>query len=475
MKIIAITMVKNEMDVIESFVRHTLTFADELIVCEHRSSDATREILESLRAEGLPMEIETEYRAAHVQEDVMSRLLLVAADRGADLIVPLDADEFLLPRAPGDTRAVLETLSTERVYHVQLRLCAPTGGTEETFLLARPLCTQRDFDTGSKCIVGGDLARRIRPCITEGNHTIFVYENGQRCTISEDPCGLYLAHFFWRSREQWQSKALVTWVNIASQFSVDVFPAGGYLDYAEQVCNGRGKTLEDVIPDAVPYDLTGFMRPQTLRYSGAANIDVLRNLAAAATELAENCAVLRAEQQKPRVTSIVPYLGEETAFRTSFASVRAEVFPRQQILVPVLAGDVPDALASELDALAQTGKLQVIHQDTQSSNGGGTLRHACRAGDGRLRRMGAARRTGSAREASRHGHEPHPEPRAVRAPHFHAARRRTPEGLAVRGLRSDLVPEHHAHAAHGILSDAPHARCGAVRRHERRLDAALAA
>ena len=370
MKIIAITMVKNEMDVIESFVRHTLTFADELIVCEHRSSDATREILESLRAEGLPMEIETEYRAAHVQEDVMSRLLLVAADRGADLIVPLDADEFLLPRAPGDTRAVLETLSTERVYHVQLRLCAPTGGTEETFLLARPLCTQRDFDTGSKCIVGGDLARRIRPCITEGNHTIFVYENGQRCTISEDPCGLYLAHFFWRSREQWQSKALVTWVNIASQFSVDVFPAGGYLDYAEQVCNGRGKTLEDVIPDAVPYDLTGFMRPQTLRYSGAANIDVLRNLAAAATELAENCAVLRAEQQKPRVTSIVPYLGEETAFRTSFASVRAEVFPRQQILVPVLAGDVPDALASELDALAQTGKLQVIHQDTQSSNGG---------------------------------------------------------------------------------------------------------
>ena len=42
MKIIAITMVKNEMDVIESFVRHTLTFADELIVCEHRSSDATR-------------------------------------------------------------------------------------------------------------------------------------------------------------------------------------------------------------------------------------------------------------------------------------------------------------------------------------------------------------------------------------------------------------------------------------------------
>lgn len=371
MKIIAITMVKNEMDVIESFVRHTLTFADELIVCEHRSSDATREILESLRAEGLPMEIETEYRAAHVQEDVMSRLLLVAADRGADLIVPLDADEFLLPRAQGDTRAVLETLSTEHVHHLPTRLCAPTGGDEGTFLLQRPLRIQQGFDGNSKCIVGGALARRLRPCITEGNHTIFVYENGRRCTIPDEPCGLCLAHFFWRSPEQWQSKALVTWVNIAAQFSIDAYPAGGYLSYAMDVCDGRGKTLADVIPDAVPCDLTGYARPQVLRYSGTAHINVLHNLAAAATELAENCAVLRAEQQKPRVTSIVPYLGEETAFRTSFASVRAEVFPRQQILVPVLAGDVPDALASELDALAQTGKLQVIHQDAQSSNGGG--------------------------------------------------------------------------------------------------------
>lgn len=370
MKIIAIAMVKNEMDVIESFVRHTLSFADELIVCEHRSSDATREILEDLRAEGLPLEIETEYRAAHVQEDVMSRLLLVAADRGADLIVPLDADEFLLPRAQGDTRAVLETLSTEHVHHLPTRLCAPTGGDEGTFLLQRPLRIQQGFDGNSKCIVGGALARRLRPCITEGNHTIFVYENGRRCTIPDEPCGLCLAHFFWRSKEQWQSKALVTWVNIASQFSVDVFPAGGYLDYAEKVCAGAGKTLADVIPDGAPCDLTGFMRPQALRYSGAAKIDVLRNLAAAATELAENCAVLRAEQTKPRVTSVVPYLGDAAAFRTSLASVRAEIFPRHQILVPVLAGTVPEALAGELDTLARADEVRVVRTDERMSNGG---------------------------------------------------------------------------------------------------------
>lgn len=369
MHIIAITMVKNEMDVIESFVRHTLSFADELIVCDHQSSDATRDILEKLRAEGLPIEIQTEYRAAHVQEDVMSRLLLLAADRGADFIVPLDADEFLLPCEPGSVRAVLEALSADKVYRVQWRLMAPVGGDGKTFLLQRPLCGQRGYDNGHKCIVGGALARRLRPQITEGNHTIFVSDGEVRRTILDEPCGLYLAHFFWRSKEQWASKALVTWVNIAAQFSVDAYPAGGYLNYALQVLDGKGKTLQDVIPDAVPCNLTGFAKMQTIRYSGQARIDVFRNLVAASTALAESYAVLRAEREQPSVTSVVPYLGDEAAFRTSLASVRAEVFPRHQILVPVLAGALSPRLTRDL----VRASIEIIY-DKQMSIGGGFTR-----------------------------------------------------------------------------------------------------
>lgn len=370
MKIIAITMVKNEMDVIESFVRHTLTFADELIVCEHQSSDATREILEKLQAEGLPVELQTEYNAAYEQAEVMCRLLAEAAARGADLILPLDADEFLLPKAPGDVRAILETLSPERVYHLCWRFTAPTGGAEDTFLLARPLCHERQIGTGYKCLVGGAIARRLQLKLVQGNHTAYAEENGHRCTILDEPCGLYLAHFFWRSPEQWQSKALVTWVNIAAQFSIDAYPAGGYLSYAMDVCDGRGKTLADVIPDAVPCDLTGYARPQVLRYSGTAHINVLHNLAAAATALAENCAVLCAEQTKPRVTSVVPYLGDEEAFRTSLASVRDEVFPRHQILIPVIAGALSEPLSSELDAFAQIDTVRVIQRTDKCPTGG---------------------------------------------------------------------------------------------------------
>ena len=128
-RIIAITMVKNEQDIIESFVRHTLSFADELIVCDQQSTGAAREILERLKAEGLPLDIRTEYRAAHVQAEVMSTLLREAAEaRGADFIVPLDADEFLLPESAGNLREQIEALPPDDVYALSWRKYVPLGG-----------------------------------------------------------------------------------------------------------------------------------------------------------------------------------------------------------------------------------------------------------------------------------------------------------------------------------------------------------
>ena len=107
-RIVAISMVKNEMDVIESFVRHTLGFADLLIVADHKSTDQTREILEKLRDEGLPLIIEDVRTAIYEQADVMTHLLWEAADvQKADLVVPLDADEFLVPTGGASCRAVL--------------------------------------------------------------------------------------------------------------------------------------------------------------------------------------------------------------------------------------------------------------------------------------------------------------------------------------------------------------------------------
>lgn len=136
-------MVKNEMDIIESFVRHTLGFADLLIIADHKSTDRTREILEALQAEGLPIIIEDVAAARHMQAETMTHLLWEAADDyGADLILPLDADEFLVPAGRAPVRDVLNMVPIDDVRSLLWRRCIPVsedGISSGKFALSVPL------------------------------------------------------------------------------------------------------------------------------------------------------------------------------------------------------------------------------------------------------------------------------------------------------------------------------------------------
>ena len=51
MKIAAVCMMKNEEILAESAIRYWLTFADQVIVFDHYSTDGTAEILNALREE----------------------------------------------------------------------------------------------------------------------------------------------------------------------------------------------------------------------------------------------------------------------------------------------------------------------------------------------------------------------------------------------------------------------------------------
>ena len=97
-------MVRNEADVIEAFVRYHAEIVDELVVVDHRSVDGTDETLRALVAEGLPLRVRAEDSPVQRQNVVMTGLMREAAvDGGADWVLPLDADEFLV--APAGERA----------------------------------------------------------------------------------------------------------------------------------------------------------------------------------------------------------------------------------------------------------------------------------------------------------------------------------------------------------------------------------
>ena len=116
-KLVGLSMVRNESDVIETFIRHNLTLLDELHIVDHDSSDNTREILTLLKQEGLPIHIyhynELEFAPERVLNHMMQHILNNDAD--IDYIFPLDADEFIYCPSREKLNAFLTLIPQNRV------------------------------------------------------------------------------------------------------------------------------------------------------------------------------------------------------------------------------------------------------------------------------------------------------------------------------------------------------------------------
>lgn len=89
----AVSMVRDENDVIEGMLRHLADEVDHLIVADNGSTDGTRDILDQLVSE-LPLTVVDQPDPAYYQSRHMSALAEMAAQMGATWIVPADADEL---------------------------------------------------------------------------------------------------------------------------------------------------------------------------------------------------------------------------------------------------------------------------------------------------------------------------------------------------------------------------------------------
>jgi hypothetical protein len=108
----AITMVKNEADVIEDTVRHMLGEVGEagiVIVADNLSTDETRPILDRVAGEDGRLVVVDDPDPAYEQSAKMTHLARVAAERGATIIIPFDADEVWYSMA-GRVGEVLQRL-----------------------------------------------------------------------------------------------------------------------------------------------------------------------------------------------------------------------------------------------------------------------------------------------------------------------------------------------------------------------------
>lgn len=210
MRVVAISCVKNEGDIIEAFVRHVAAFVDQLVVLDNGSTDETAGILCSLKYEGIPLEIVEDPSLGHWHWKRMTHLMKDYAikEYGADWIIPLDADELIVAQDPITFRAALENHS--QPLKIRWKTYVPDSSDDiyesNPVLRIRHRLVEED-KIWKKIVVPGNILRsHDNVTISQGNHNLFV--NGKKCKCL-DWDSVHLAHIPIRGPEQYGSKIAI--------------------------------------------------------------------------------------------------------------------------------------------------------------------------------------------------------------------------------------------------------------------------
>ena len=221
MRLIGITMLRNEADIIETFVRHNLSILDGLSVVDHGSFDGTSEILAKLRAEGLPLRVVKDAHPAYRQSETMTALAREAlSGAGADFVFALDADEFIKVQSRDALERALAQVPIGMHAAMHWLTYIPDafddGGFGPGHLWWR-LETERH--TLLKVIVTRALLERPGDVIAMGNHVVLggTEQSGSRQQARLRRDSAALAHCPVRGRAQLEAKIIVGYLaNLAS-------------------------------------------------------------------------------------------------------------------------------------------------------------------------------------------------------------------------------------------------------------------
>lgn len=210
MRLVSVTRILNEDDIVEAFVRHNSVGLDHMIFLDSGSSDRTLDILRALQREGVPLSVFQAISAEFDEADA-STWLYRLADRmhGADWVVFLDADEFLTGEKLADRLASL----TRRDQAIRLQLVhyynGPDDDPAELNVPVRMRWRRRDESGVFKIVARGGMGARLM--VDAGNHGGIV-DGHPLATMLERQAAL--AHYPRRNGWQNLQKLTLGWLRV---------------------------------------------------------------------------------------------------------------------------------------------------------------------------------------------------------------------------------------------------------------------
>lgn len=212
---VCISMVRNGQDIIELFLRHNSQFFDAMILLDNGSADRTRAIARDVARELGSIFIADLRHKAYDQGDIFSRALaFVQGAFFADVVMFLDADEFLVAPSPEHFHQALGAVPIGTAEHLPWRtyLPDPASGTDDANdVLSRITWRRvRERPLYSKVALrlGGRTDLEIK--VAQGAHLAFGPDGAQlkQVGLTQD---FHIAHLPVRSRNQMLAKGVVGW------------------------------------------------------------------------------------------------------------------------------------------------------------------------------------------------------------------------------------------------------------------------
>jgi hypothetical protein len=246
MRLVGVSVVRDEEDIIDAFVRHNLAFLCHLHIVAHRCRDRTETMLRSLREDGFPISIIRREDAALRKADWLNELAARSFSQGADVVVPLDADEFIKiadsKGLPGRLSAIPEQLHPAwrwQSYVPTLETLSHAGAAPVDVLQQVRHRLKRERPMVPKVLLRRDAARSGWR-FDEGAHGLVGVRMTSRVAVMTH---CWLAHFPVRSPAQLERK-IRHGRNVRSTYRPTPSASGHWLHLYERIFRSGGATPE---------------------------------------------------------------------------------------------------------------------------------------------------------------------------------------------------------------------------------------